>query len=94
MAFSRRSTEYVFGMILKVRVFSIVAHLRFLAIQQAKVRYAQLKAEAKEKAAAATDAAARAALWSFFGLLVGILVSVFAGKMGVQHRLKHRRNTY
>ena len=63
-------------------------------VQQAKVRYAQLKAEAKEKAAAATDAAARAALWSFFGLLVGILVSVFAGKMGVQHRLKHRRNTY
>jgi|GEM_PF-6075115 len=32
MTFSRRSTEYVFGIILKVSVFSIVAHLLNLAI--------------------------------------------------------------
>ncbi len=57
-------------------------------VQQAKVRYAQLKAEAKEKAAAATNAAAKAALWSFFGLLIGLIVSVLAGKMGMQHRIK------
>lgn len=57
-------------------------------VQQAKVRYAQLKAEAKEKAAAATNAAAKAALWLFFGLLIGLIVSVLAGKMGMQHRIK------
>ena len=32
MTFSRRSTEYVFGIILKLSVFSIVAHLLNLAI--------------------------------------------------------------
>jgi len=40
MTFSRRSTEYVFGIILKVSVFSIVAHLLNLAIhlkQQRKI---------------------------------------------------------
>ena len=61
-------------------------------IQQAKVRYAQVKVEAKEKAAAATNAAAKAALWSFFGLLIGLIVSVFSGKMGMQHRIKTQRH--
>ena len=32
MTFSRRSTEYVFGIILKVSIFSIVAHLLNVAI--------------------------------------------------------------
>lgn len=61
-------------------------------IQQAKVRYEQVKVEAKEKAAAATNAAAKAALWSFFGLLIGLIVSVFSGKMGMQHRIKTQRH--
>ena len=63
-------------------------------VQQAKVRYAQLKAEAKEKAAAATNAAAKAALWSFFGLLIGLIVSVLAGKMGMQHRIKTQHHLH
>ena len=32
MTFSRRSTEYVFGIILKMSVFFIVAHIHDLAI--------------------------------------------------------------
>lgn len=36
----------------------------------------QVKAEAKEKVAA------KVALWSFLGLLIDLMVSVFAGKMG------------
>lgn len=63
-------------------------------VQQAKIRYEQLKVETKEKAAAATNAAAKAALWSFFGLLIGLIVSVLAGKMGVKHRLNHQRQVY
>ena len=63
-------------------------------IQQAKVSYVKVKAEAKEKAAAATAAAAKAALWSFFGLLIGLIVSVIAGKMGMQHRIKSEPHTY
>ena len=44
MTFSRRSTEYVFGIILKVSVFSIVAHLLNLAITEHKASIeAQLK---------------------------------------------------
>jgi hypothetical protein len=63
-------------------------------VQQAKIRYEQLKVETKEKAAAATNAAAKAALWSFFGLLIGLIVSVLAGKTGVKHRLNHQRQVY
>lgn len=63
-------------------------------VQQAKVRYVEVKNEAKEKAAAASNAAAKAALWSFFGLLLGLIVSVVAGKMGMQHRLKSQHTVY
>ena len=52
-------------------------------IQKAKVQYAQVKEDAKAKAADVTNAAAKAALWSFIGLLIGLLVTVFAGKFGV-----------
>jgi plasmid maintenance system antidote protein VapI len=53
-------------------------------IEQAKVKYAELKQQTREKAAAASNAAAKAALWSFIGLLIGLIVTVFAGKFGVQ----------
>ena len=51
-------------------------------IDQAKVRYQELKAEARQKAAVATQAAAKAALWSFIGLLIGMVVSIFCGRIG------------
>lgn len=59
-------------------------------IQKAKVQYVQLKEETKEKAAAATNVAAKAALWSFFGLLIGLLVTMFAGKFGVDRAIRRR----
>lgn len=54
-------------------------------IQKAKVQYIQIKEETKEKAAVATNVAAKAALWSFFGLLIGLVVTMLAGKFGVNH---------
>lgn len=59
-------------------------------IQKAKVKYAQMKEEAKAKAAAATQAAAKAALWSFIGLLIGLIVTMFTGKVGVDRILRTR----
>lgn len=59
-------------------------------IQKAKVKYVQMKKEAKEKAAVATKAAAKAALWSFIGLLIGLIVTMFAGKFGVDRVLRSR----
>lgn len=59
-------------------------------IQKAKVKYAQMKEEAKAKAAAATQAAAKAALWSFIGLLIGLIVTMFTGKIGVDRILRTR----
>lgn len=54
-------------------------------IQSAKLKYAELKDQAREKAADATKAAAKAALWSFIGLLIGLIVTIFAGRFGVNH---------
>ena len=55
-------------------------------IQKAKVKYAQMKEEAK--AAAATQTAAKAALWSFIGLFIGLIVTMFTGKIGVDRILR------
>jgi len=43
MTFSRRSTEYVFGIILKMSVFFIVAHIHDLAINTKQVMFQQHK---------------------------------------------------
>ncbi|USQ51576.1 hypothetical protein NFX37_12685 [Serratia marcescens] len=51
-------------------------------INQAKQEYAELKQKAREQAAAA-DELSRAALWSFFALLIGAVVSALAGLWGV-----------
>ncbi|GAB3042130.1 hypothetical protein GCM10027155_03190 [Acinetobacter apis] len=53
------------------------------SINDAKVKYQELKQQAREKAAVATKAAAKAALWAFIGLFLGALVSIFAGRVGV-----------
>lgn len=53
-------------------------------INKAKEKYEALKEEAREKAAVATKAAAKTALWSFIGLLLGMIVSIFAGRHGAK----------
>nr|WP_113865333.1 CAP-Gly protein [Brenneria salicis]NMN93100.1 hypothetical protein [Brenneria salicis ATCC 15712 = DSM 30166]RBP65179.1 hypothetical protein DES54_10555 [Brenneria salicis ATCC 15712 = DSM 30166]RLM31681.1 CAP-Gly protein [Brenneria salicis ATCC 15712 = DSM 30166] len=53
-------------------------------IEQAKQQYADMKQKAREQAAVAASAAAQAAFWSFFALLIGAIVSVFAGLWGVK----------
>lgn len=58
-------------------------------VEKAKVQYIQMKKDAKVKAAAATNAAAKAALWSFIGLLIGLIATMFAGKFGVNHISRH-----
>lgn len=59
-------------------------------IQKAKVQYVQMKEEAKVKAADAANTAARAALWSFIGLLIGLIVTMLTGKFGVNRILSNR----
>lgn len=54
-------------------------------IQQAKQKYAELKQKAREQANDAAKAVARTALWSFFALLIGALISGFAGSLGVKN---------
>ncbi|MCS3408469.1 YrzE family protein [Serratia sp. AKBS12] len=58
-------------------------------IEQAKQRYAELKQKAREQAAAAADVLARSALWSFFALLAGAVVSALAGLWGVKRGRHH-----
>ncbi|ATA23117.1 CAP-Gly protein [Brenneria goodwinii] len=53
-------------------------------IEQAKQQYAELKQQAREEAAAAASALAHAALWSFFALLIGAVISALAGLWGVK----------
>ncbi|MCL2892533.1 CAP-Gly protein [Brenneria tiliae] len=53
-------------------------------IEQAKQQYAELKQAAREEAAVAASAVAHAALWSFFALLIGAIVSALAGLWGVK----------
>lgn len=54
-------------------------------IKAAEQKYAELKAQAAETAAQATKVAARAALWSFIGLVIGALASAFAGRWAVSY---------
>lgn len=55
------------------------------SITDAKIKYQALKKDAKEKAAIATKAAAKAALWAFIGLFLGALVSVVSGRLGAKN---------
>ncbi|MBH3270479.1 CAP-Gly protein [Serratia marcescens] len=57
-------------------------------INQAKQEYAELKQKAREQAAAAADELSRAALWSFFALLIGAVVSALAGLWGVNTNVR------
>ncbi|MCA1179812.1 MULTISPECIES: CAP-Gly protein [unclassified Pantoea] len=52
-------------------------------LNDAKAQYADLKQKAKEKADEAARVGAKISLWSFIGLLVGAIVSAFAGLWGV-----------
>lgn len=52
-------------------------------INQAKQEYAEIKQKAREQAASAAAALSHAALWSFFALLIGAVVSGLAGLWGV-----------
>lgn len=60
-------------------------------LEETKARYAELKKEAIEKADAAASAGARMALWSFIALLIGAIVSAFAGLWGVNTHPEYRR---
>lgn len=60
-------------------------------INQAKTQYAELKQQAKEKAEAAAKAGAKVALWSFFGLLIGAIVSTLSGLWGVNTLTGHKK---
>lgn len=53
-------------------------------IQEARQQYEQLKEEAKQKADEAAAAVAKAALVSFFALLIGCVVTTWAGSCGVK----------
>lgn len=60
------------------------------AIDDAIHRYAELVKQTKEKADAAAKAGARITFWSFIGLLVGALVSAYAGLWGVNKNFGYR----
>ncbi|MFV8797289.1 CAP-Gly protein [Yersinia enterocolitica] len=58
-------------------------------INQAKQEYAEFVQKTKDKAEKVASALSRAALWSFFALLIGAIVSAAAGLWGVN--TNHRR---
>ncbi|MGL5968176.1 MAG: CAP-Gly protein [Kluyvera sp.] len=60
-------------------------------LNDAKAQYAELKKQAKEKADEAASAAAKIALWSFFALLVGAIVSALGGLWGVNTHPAYRK---
>ena len=60
-------------------------------LNDAKAQYAEFKKQAKEKADEAASAAAKMALWSFFALLAGAVVSALAGLWGVNTHPAHRK---
>lgn len=60
-------------------------------LNDAKAQYAELKKQAKEKADQAASAAAKIALWSFFALLVGAIVSALTGLWGVNTHPAYRK---
>ena len=59
-----------------------------------KTELAKLKTVAEEKARQGAEAAAKnlscAAIWTFFGLLIGLLVSAFGGSCGSKYAAKKR----
>lgn len=61
-------------------------------INEAKQKYIELKQKSREEAATAADALARAALWSFFALLLGAIISALAGLWGVKTNARHIRS--
>ncbi|CAD5746689.1 TIGR04086 family membrane protein [Escherichia coli] len=61
-------------------------------LKDAKDQYAELKKQAKEKADKAARAAAKIALWSFFALLVGAIVSALGGLLGVNTHPAYRNH--
>jgi ABC-type transport system involved in multi-copper enzyme maturation permease subunit len=58
-------------------------------ITQARQEYTELKQKAREHAAVAADALSRAALWSFFALVIGAICSALAGLWGVRTKLRY-----
>lgn len=60
-------------------------------LNDAKTQFAELKKQAKVKADEASSAAAKIALWSFFALLVGAIVSTLAGLWGVNTHPAYRK---
>ncbi len=60
------------------------------SIEQAKQQYEVLKQKAREQAAEAAAAGAKAALWSFFALLIGAIISLFSGLWGVKTSARYR----
>lgn len=57
-------------------------------VETAKGQLEQMKEQAKQKADAAAKAIAKSALWSFFALLIGLVVSALCGLWGA--RTTHR----
>lgn len=60
-------------------------------LNEAKAQYAEFKQKAKEKADAAAKAGAKIALWSFIGLLIGVIVSTLSGFWGVNTHPAYRK---
>lgn len=60
-------------------------------INQAKQKYDELKQQAREQAAVAAETVSRAALWSFFALMLGAIISALAGLWGVNINTRHNR---
>lgn len=60
-------------------------------LNEAKAQYAEFKQQAKETADAAAHTGAIIALWSFFGLLAGAIISALAGLWGVNTHPAYRK---
>lgn len=60
-------------------------------IQNAQQNWEQLKQQALQEAEDATNAAARSALWSFFGMLVGAIVCAFFGVLGARQTIEGKQ---
>ncbi|HBN1710129.1 TPA: CAP-Gly protein [Escherichia coli] len=60
-------------------------------LNDAKAQYKEFKKQAKEKADEAASVAAKIALWSFFALLAGAVVSALAGLWGVNTHPAYRK---
>ncbi|MEQ0108087.1 MULTISPECIES: CAP-Gly protein [Klebsiella] len=60
-------------------------------LNDAKMQYAEIKKQTKEKADQATVAAAKIAFWSFVALFIGALISSVAGLWGVNTHPAYRK---